>query len=123
MDWLVVRYELTSEHSTVPPCWYRHPVAVEEFAAVMAAWQAAYHGPDSPRDDLIAWHDRWLWPCLDRLATRASWRSCIDSKQHQPTTLRAWRHDADLTTFLAADLDARQIPGEDPADDEMAALR
>jgi hypothetical protein len=30
VDWLITRYELRGEAETIPPCWFLHPVAVEE---------------------------------------------------------------------------------------------
>ncbi|WP_025620700.1 DUF4913 domain-containing protein [Salinispora cortesiana] len=102
VNWIVPRYELTGEAATIPPCWYRHPVAVEELTALMSAWQAAYHGkPQAPRDDLITWHDRWFWPSIDRLQTRAGWRSCIDGNSHQERKLRRWTPDPHMTSFVA----------------------
>ena len=75
VDWLNSRYALDSERQ-VPPCWYRHPVAVEELTALMCSWQNAYHGPDTAGDAPLAWHAHSLWPCLDRLPERAGWQRC-----------------------------------------------
>lgn len=111
VDWLVGRYQLTTEAATVPPCWYRHPVAVEELTALMAAWRVAYHGPSAPRDDLVAWHDRWLWPCLDRLPARAAWRGCVEARAHREPTLRRWTVDPAMAEFLAEDLRPRAGAG------------
>jgi hypothetical protein len=110
VDWLVPRYGLTGEGVAVAPCWFRHPIAVEELTALMASWQAAYHGdPETPRDDLIAWHDRWLWPTVERLQARAGWRGCVDNRGHQDRILRGWTRDPELAAFLATDLDRRRI--------------
>jgi hypothetical protein len=51
---------------TLPDCWRHHPGAVEELLALHAAWLAA-HQPTTPSDGPIAWHDRWLAPCLHRI--------------------------------------------------------
>lgn len=75
VDWLNSRYALDSERQ-VPPCWYRHPVAVEELTALMCSWQSVYCGSDTPGDGLLAWHAACLWPCVDRLPDRASWQRC-----------------------------------------------
>ncbi|MCL3863032.1 DUF4913 domain-containing protein [Actinotalea sp. K2] len=69
VDWFNDRYGSASAKLTVPPCWPSHPVAVEELTGLMLAWQAA-HASTAPSDAPLAWHDRWLWPCLDRLHTR-----------------------------------------------------
>jgi hypothetical protein len=108
VDWLVTRYELTSEAVTVPPCWYRHPVAVEELTALMAAWQAAYFGrPKAARDDLIAWHDRWMWPCMARLQERAGWKGCLGARTHESRTLRPWNLDPDMESAIREDVSSR----------------
>jgi hypothetical protein len=81
VGWVNTRY-LLPERLAVKPCWYRHPAAVEELTALMAAWRAAYHGSDRPRDDMAAWHDRWLWPTLQRLEQHAGWRNCTRAHEH-----------------------------------------
>ena len=55
VDWLITRYDLRAETQTIPPCWHRHPVAVEELTALMVAWQGAYCADEAaPPDALIA---------------------------------------------------------------------
>lgn len=77
VDWLVARYQLVHSRYQVPPCWAQHPVAVEELTALMVAWQASYTGQSATGDALIAWHDRWLWPCLTRLNEGLQvWNGC-----------------------------------------------
>ena len=85
VTWLTERYQLGSTRHQIPPCWAEHSVAVEEFTALMVAWKAAYAGRTRPpRDDLINWHDRWLWPCLTRLNEQLSvWNGCR-AGQHTP---------------------------------------
>jgi Domain of unknown function (DUF4913) len=69
VEWFNVRYGSAGTKVAIPPCWPLHPVAVEELTALMTAWQCA-HEASTASDALIAWHDRWLWPCLDRLSVR-----------------------------------------------------
>ena len=78
VTWLIERYQLDSTRHQIPTCWAQHPTAVEELTALMVAWQSAYAGHNrAPRDDLINWHDRWLWPCLTRLNEQLSvWNAC-----------------------------------------------
>ncbi|BCJ46183.1 hypothetical protein GCM10010168_51320 [Actinoplanes ianthinogenes] len=110
VDWLVPRYDLTGTAATIPPCWFRHPIAVEELTALMASWHAAYRdGPAEPRDDLVAWHDRWLWPTVDRLQARAGWRGCVDNRVHQDRPARAWAPDPQVAAFVAQDVDRRKL--------------
>jgi len=78
VGWLVGRYELGATRHQIPPCWDQHPVAVEELTGLMVAWKAAYTSRNrGPSDDLLAWHDRWLWPCLARLNEQLQvWNAC-----------------------------------------------
>jgi hypothetical protein len=105
VEWINARYVVNSEHQ-LPGCWYRHPVAVEELTALMAAWQAIYHGPDQPREDMLAWHDRWLWPCLDRLPHRAGWTRCR-AGDHQERTTWIRPTDQGFDTFVRTAVEQR----------------
>lgn len=77
VDWVD---ELRSTYSlpngyVVPPCWPAHPGVAEELAGLHRAWvnavlvdeQAATEGSSA----VAAWHDRWLWPTLQRFKTAA----------------------------------------------------
>jgi len=100
VDWLITRYELRAEAQTIPPCWYRHPVAVEELTALMVAWQAAYTADEgAPSDALINWHDRWLWPALHRLNVQLRvWPKCTGGT-HEPT--RTGPQSTEETDFMS----------------------
>lgn len=78
VGWLRERYAPVGR--AITDCWPEHPVAVEELTALMAAWRSAYHGSDLATDALIAWHDRWLWPCIGRLPRQAGLDAC--GRQH-----------------------------------------
>jgi hypothetical protein len=88
VTWLVDRYQLDHTRHQIPPCWAEHPVAVEELTGLMVSWKAAYTGPDRPpSDNLIAWHDRWLWPCLTRINEGLQiWNRCR-AGQHMEAAL------------------------------------
>lgn len=75
VDWLIGRYR-PGNSAEIRRCWYRHPVAVEELWALMVAWRAAYCAGNRASDQLAAWHQHWLWPCLERLNTYAGWDDC-----------------------------------------------
>jgi len=66
VEWFNDRYGSAGGKVAIPACWPMHPVAVEELTGLMVAWRCA-HDVAKPSDSLIAWHDRWLWPCLERL--------------------------------------------------------
>ncbi|WP_068273598.1 hypothetical protein [Aldersonia kunmingensis] len=109
VGWLRARYQLGH---TIPPCWYRHAVMVEELTALMAAHHAAYttssDGHDPPRDTLAAWHRHWHWPLVDRFPALSNTSRCSDTgcghTARNPVTLDG------LPEFLAADLDTRPEP-------------
>jgi hypothetical protein len=86
VDWLIGRYELRGEAETIPPCWFLHPVAVEELTALMVAWKAAYSQKEiAPSEALVNWHDRWLWPTLHRLNVQLHvWAKCTGGS-HAPS--------------------------------------
>ena len=75
VDWLIDRYQPTGDVG-IPPCWYRHPIAVEELTALMVAWRGAYCSTNRPSERLVSWHMNCLWPTLERLGKRARWSQC-----------------------------------------------
>lgn len=106
VDYLIRRYPLASEVS-IPPCWYRHTVAVDELSDVYAAWREAYCSGNRPSTAMTAWRDRWLWPMLHRLASYADWRECKERRTHVEPTARQDRTDKDFDAFVDADLAQR----------------
>ncbi|MEU2004668.1 DUF4913 domain-containing protein [Rhodococcus sp. NPDC019627] len=79
VGWFRRRYAVAGSDAVIPPCWFRHPVAVEELTALMVAHQSAYT-LDEPGSELAAFHVQWLWPTLRDLAVRAGYKRCSDSK-------------------------------------------
>lgn len=94
VDWLVDRYQPTGE-LRIPPCWYRHPVAVEELTALMVAWRGAYCGSHRPSERLLSWHQNCLWPTLERLGRRARWTQC-GARHKEPGGVVAIRTDEEF---------------------------
>src|SRR5699024_8289932 len=60
-----------SEHQEwrIPEWWWKQPIVVFELAALKAAWDEAFTAttPDAPTTEMIAWIDRWFWPCMNRI--------------------------------------------------------
>lgn len=93
VDGLRLTYSMQTSF-TVPPCWPAHPGVVEELAGLYRGWvsavltdeQAALDGSSA----LTAWHDRWLWPALQRFKT-ASYRisNCAQKHVEETTQLPA----------------------------------
>lgn len=114
VDWLIGRYQ-PGGSVEIRPCWYRHPVAVEELWALMAAWRASYCGTEQATDQLTTWHQHWLWPCLQRLGTYAGWAGC--GTGHKPPT--------GVTPSLTDDAFAdyiRSAPAVNPSSGDPAAV-
>lgn len=74
VEWFRRRYPVPPDMA-IPPCWFRHSVAVEELTALMVAHDAAYDNGE-PGSDLVAWHVMWCWPVLTRLGDLARWGEC-----------------------------------------------
>jgi hypothetical protein len=112
VDWLITRYELRGEAEAIPPCWFLHPVAVEELTALMVAWKAAYpQKVTTPSDALAGWHDRWLWPTLHRLNLQLRvWAKCTGGSHTPSRPAPPATDDASFTSFLA-----ESGPRTDPA--------
>jgi hypothetical protein len=112
VDWLIARYELRGEAETIPPCWFLHPVAVEELTALMVAWKTAYSRKETaPSDALVNWHDRWLWPTLDRLNVQLHvWAKCTGGSHVPPRPAPPFTDEASFTSFLG-----EVSPRSDPA--------
>lgn len=106
VDQFVARYPLANEVA-LPPCWYRHALALDELTAVYAAWREAFCGTSRPTSSLAAWWDRWLWPCLLRLSAYADWRECKQSRKHVEPAARQEPTDDDFEKFVASDIQQR----------------
>jgi hypothetical protein len=103
VDWLIERYAVQSEQYRIEPCWYRHPVAVEELTALMVAYRAEYSSSQHKASaGLISWHTMWLWPCLARLNSMGIFAACRRDRQHVESRIDIrTTDDADFAEFLA----------------------
>lgn len=117
ITWYNARYGHSAESVALWPCWPSHPVVVEELTGLMVAHDAAYAGED-PTDAIIAWHDRWLWPAIERIHTRPGGMKNCSAVSHDH------RHVVDpgqvgpeaLTAAIAADdALARELIGHSQA--------
>lgn len=113
VDSFVTRYPLKTDVA-LPPCWYRHSLALDELTAVYAAWREAFCGGDRPTTSMTSWWDRWLWPALHRLSAQADWRECKLSRLHVAPAARQETTDAQFDDFVATDLAGRPIERATP---------
>ena len=69
VDWLQLSYGALSDFD-IYSCWPAHFGMVEELAGLFHAWKRAVIADElaaaTGSSDLTAWHDRWLWPLLQR---------------------------------------------------------
>ncbi len=70
VDWLQRSYGTLAEFE-IYPCWPAHLGMVEELAGLFHSWKRAVIADEltaaTGSSDLTAWHDRWLWPLLQRV--------------------------------------------------------
>lgn len=108
VDWVNDRYFRDSWDGYIPGCWYRHPRAVEELTAVWAAWHSAYHAASSPNESAAYWHDRILWPTLERLEN--GWADCRKNGHQQMAGSRIHVTDDGFEDAIAAEDGASATP-------------
>ena len=86
VDELNASYSLLGDY-TIPPCWPAHPGVVEDLAGLHHAWRIAVIndelGKHTGSNNLTAWHDRWLWPCLRRMKA-GHYRTTNCRDRHHP---------------------------------------
>lgn len=53
----------------IPDWWWKQPIVVFELAALKASFDEAFtsESPQEPTTEMIAWLDRWFWPCMSRI--------------------------------------------------------
>lgn len=87
VDGLHNAYSLQSGY-TVPACWIAHPGVVEQLASLYRGWVSAMlHDEDAGPDGsstMAAWHDRWLWPALQRFKSGTHYLISNCKQRHTP---------------------------------------
>lgn len=68
---------------SIKACWWQHPDVVWQLTALWAAFGVAYSPKARPSDAQATWHERFLWPILDRLRV-SSMRPCSGGR-HEPS--------------------------------------
>lgn len=77
--WLDETYLTYVAKYRIPQCWWRHPDAREQLIALMVSHRAVYtKKAKAVSGDLVDWHERALWPVMDRLLLTGSMSRCVD---------------------------------------------
>lgn len=106
-DVLLTRYPhitTSGARPQLPPCWYRHPAAVEELSWLHTVWCRAYRTPDVSPTEAADWHDKWLPRLLERLPQLVPCRG-----RHTDDPVPAAATDDGFAAFVAADVNARPL--------------
>ncbi|WP_395405566.1 hypothetical protein ACHMXB_21340 (plasmid) [Arthrobacter sp. UC242_113] len=104
--WLQNRILRHSSNSLgwIPECWYRHPDAVELLTALMVAHTSAYRGKSrKPGFELTEWFSRGLWPTMEALERRMTFKNCMEGQGHFDATspgLELTAANPDFTAFV-----------------------
>lgn len=99
--WLSDRYLANLSAETVqalPPRWFANPVVVELLTALYVAYISVYTPRQRvPSFGLVEWHERCLWPTLDRLKAL----KLINNRGELHTGTRAVVTEDDAVAVLA----------------------
>lgn len=120
VGWLQERYLrfLGSEVYPLPPTWFESPVAVELLTALMVSHRAAYSTAQvEPSFALVEWHERCLFPTLERLRdVKVFHNNAVRTPSRSVGT-----DDGRFAAFLDEDLRAHaEVAVEDPDEDDAA---
>lgn len=108
VSWLQNR--ILSHHASkegwIAPCWYKHTDAVEQLTALMVAHKASYHPKSkTPSHTLVDWFQRCLWPTMDTLKQRQTFKQCLQKREHEEPYapgMNLVASDKDFTSFVDA---------------------
>lgn len=112
LDRRYLRY-LGGQGARIVADWYKHPVLVELFTALMVAYQHAYaQNSRVPSFALVEWHERCLWPTFDRIEKLRLLQGSTDQDEWDgPEALPTHDgHPDRLAAFLTDDLNGRRTP-------------
>jgi len=114
-----------SKDNWISPCWYRHPDAAEQLTALMVAHKASYHPKAAQATHgLVDWFQRCLWPTMDTLKQRMTFKACLSKGEHEPQYMPGVQLVAasdEFAAFLDETVPAPAESGE-PGPHELADL-
>ncbi|MGW9159296.1 hypothetical protein [Microbacterium sp. NPDC055665] len=120
MDFLDRRYlcYLGGQGAKIVTDWYKHPVLVELFTALMVAYQSVYSTSSRvPSFGLVEWHERCLWPTFDRIERLRLFQGSTDQDAWDGPGALPLHNKAPerFATFLDEDLAWRDKPKPAPS--------
>jgi hypothetical protein len=79
---------------------------VEQLTALMVAHKASYHPKSKkPSHALVDWFQRCLWPTMDTLKLRQTFKQCLQKREHEEPYapgMNLVASDKDFTAFVDA---------------------
>lgn len=106
----------------IPDWWWKQPIVVTELLALKASHDEAYTSttPEAPTTEMIAWLDRWFWPCMNRIFND-DWGLKVLPAPGQPGSnfsLKDANNDrGEFDDFLVGQFGST-VPADDSAEDQ-----
>ena len=119
LDRRYLRY-LGGQGARIVADWYKHPILVELFTALMVAYQHAYSKSSRvPSFTLVEWHERCLWPTFQRIEQLRILHDIPDQDEWGgPEELPTHDgHPERFESFLDEDLSWRPAPEPKPREE------
>jgi hypothetical protein len=69
------------------PCWWQHPLVVEELLVLSQLWHKTYRGKKASPEKAADWHHRWLPGWLERVDGRREFTDCESGHAVRPLTV------------------------------------
>lgn len=121
VDYLNGIFGTSAKHSKqkwrIPDWWWKQPIVVYELLALKASHDEAYTSttPEAPTTEMIAWLDRWFWPCMNRIFNE-TWGLDVQPAPDSPGTkfsvVDASNDVTEFNAFLASEFGAGSASAE-----------
>lgn len=110
VDWMSERYAV---RGLIRPCWFQHGPVVEELTGLYVSWRATFkEQPRTYSDDIVAFHDRWFWPVMRRVAERNWMQGCAGNTHKPPSVEVPPTNQRELDQYLGQVMTG-VTPGQD----------
>lgn len=111
VEWLHHTYLAEIARYALPPCWWRHSDIREQLTALMISHRAVYtKKAKAVSGDLVDWHERALWPVLDRIQHNRTLDNCRDGNHgaYESRHRAHWSQEEELTAYLTPPVDSTE---------------